>query len=76
MNLICTSMRASLLTETISLLLFLNLVSQPLNQFKPIPYVRSWLARGRRGAKDTRRKERKQEGSQANMVILWTFLEK
>lgn len=52
MNLICTPNRASLLTSTISSLLFLNLVGPPLDKFNPVPYVRSWVAKGHRTAPD------------------------
>ncbi|KAJ1099489.1 hypothetical protein NDU88_004590 [Pleurodeles waltl] len=56
MNLICTSTRASLLTETTSSLMFLNLVGPPFRRFNPIPYVQSWLAKGRGRAHDSRSK--------------------
>uniref|UniRef100_H3A4Y1 HAT C-terminal dimerisation domain-containing protein n=1 Tax=Latimeria chalumnae TaxID=7897 RepID=H3A4Y1_LATCH len=74
MNLICTPTRESMLTETISSLLLLNLVSPPLKKFNPIPYVHSWLAKGHRAADNTRSKERKHEDKQSNMEILWAFL--
>lgn len=46
MNLICTPNRGSLLIPTISSLLFLNLVGPPLDNFNPVPYVRSRVAKG------------------------------
>nr|XP_043886752.1 thrombospondin type-1 domain-containing protein 4-like [Solea senegalensis] len=61
MNLICTPKHASLLTSTISTLLFLNLVGPPLAKFNPVPYVGSWVAKGHRTATDTRSKTRKKE---------------
>ncbi|XP_069485015.1 E3 SUMO-protein ligase KIAA1586-like [Ambystoma mexicanum] len=60
MNLVCTSTRASLHTDTISSLLLINLVGPPLKKFNPIPYVNSWIAKGRRAADDPRSKERKE----------------
>lgn len=63
MNLICTATRASLHVSTIASLLFLNLVGPPLNKFNPVPYVRSWIARGHRSAIDTQSKSRNSEDS-------------
>ncbi|XP_078509084.1 E3 SUMO-protein ligase KIAA1586-like [Lissotriton helveticus] len=78
MNLICTSTRASLLTETISSLMFLNLVGPPFKRFNPIPYVQSWLAKGWRAADDTRSKARKEEDLECtrDLDCVWAFLEK
>ncbi|KAJ1184186.1 hypothetical protein NDU88_000996 [Pleurodeles waltl] len=77
MNLICTSTRASLPTETTSLM-FLNLVGPPFRRFNPNPYVQPWLAKGRRAAHDTRSKARKEEDLEctSNLDSLWAFLEK
>ncbi|XP_078504031.1 E3 SUMO-protein ligase KIAA1586-like [Lissotriton helveticus] len=78
MNLICTSTRASLVTQTISSLMFLNLVGPPFRRFNPLPYVQSWLAKGRRSADDTRSKARKEEDMEciSNLDCFWGFLEK
>ena len=76
MNLICTANRASLLTSTISSLLFLNLVGPPLAKFNPIPYVRSWVAKGHRTATDTRSKARKKEEEEnPDMLVMWGVLD-
>ncbi len=76
MNLICTPNRASLLTSTISSLLFLNLVGPPLTKFNPVPYVRLWLAKGHRAATDTRSKTRKKEEEEnPDMLVMWGVLD-
>ena len=76
MNLICTANRASLLTSTISSLLFLNLVGPPLAKFNPVPYVRSWVAKGHRTATDTRSKARKKEEEEnPDMLVMWGVLD-
>ena len=76
MNLTCTANRASLLTSTISSLLFLNLVGPPLAKFNPVPYVRSWVAKGHRTATDTRSKARKKEEEEnPDMLVMWGVLD-
>ncbi|KAL1249596.1 hypothetical protein QQF64_020601 [Cirrhinus molitorella] len=74
MNLICSANRASLHTSTISSLLFLCLVGPPLSQFNPIPYVRSWISKGHRTAKDPRSKARSRETEGKLMPVLWSIL--
>lgn len=66
-NLICTS--------TISGLLFLNLVGPALTQFNPVPYVRSWIAKGHRCVTDTRSKTRNREEAHKEMAVLWEVLD-
>ncbi|RXM90735.1 hypothetical protein EOD39_21900 [Acipenser ruthenus] len=74
MNLICISNRAALHVSTIASLLFLNLVGPPLTKFNPVPYVKSWIAKGHRSATDSQSKSRKREEGQEDMTALWTFL--
>lgn len=75
MNLIITDGRASLLTKTVSSLLFLKLNGPPLTRFDPSKYVESWLLRGRHSALDTNSKERKRgETYNENLSKLWTIL--
>ncbi|KII71888.1 hypothetical protein RF11_11886 [Thelohanellus kitauei] len=45
MNLIIPPIRASLMTKTVSSLIFITLVSPPLTFFEPSKYVDSWLLR-------------------------------
>ena len=75
MNLIFTPTRASLMTTTVSSLLFIRLVGPPLTRFDPARYVDSWLLRGRHSAIDTNSKERSRECvSDENLVKLWGLL--
>lgn len=77
MNLICTANRSSLLTSTISLLLFLCLVGPPLTMFNPILYVKSWTAKGHRKALSHRSKERsRSKEAEGSMDVLWAALNK
>jgi len=75
MNLIITPTRASLMTTTVSSLLFIRLVGPPLPRFDPTRYVDSWLLRGRHSAIDTNSKERRREYvSDENLIKLWNLL--
>lgn len=75
MNLIATPSRASLLTKTISSLLFVRLVGPPLKLFDPTKYVDSWILRGRRSAIDRNSKERNRDiATEDSLVEIWRFL--
>uniref|UniRef100_A0A8C8RJZ3 HAT C-terminal dimerisation domain-containing protein n=1 Tax=Pelusios castaneus TaxID=367368 RepID=A0A8C8RJZ3_9SAUR len=75
MNLIITSTRASLMTKTVSSLLFIRLVGPPLTFFDPSKYVDSWLLRGRHSAVDSQSRKRKRDDlSDENMRRLWKLL--
>lgn len=74
MNLICTPTRASLYTSTISHLLFLDLVGPPLTKFNPVPYVRSWVAKGHRTATDSCCKTRNREEKKQDLDAVWGVL--
>ncbi|XP_078511111.1 E3 SUMO-protein ligase KIAA1586-like [Lissotriton helveticus] len=78
LNLIYTSGRASLHTDTISSLLFLNLVGPPLTKFNPDPYVQAWIDKGRRAADDIRSKERKQTDPDSTSALdaVWALMDK
>ena len=67
MNLIITPTRASLMTTTVSSLLFIRLVGPPLPRFDPTRYVDSWLLRGRHSAS-------REDLSDENLVKLWNLL--
>jgi len=58
MNLIVSPTRNQLAVATVSSLLFAKLVGPPLKEFKPNPYVSSWLAMGKHDADDTNSKAR------------------
>ncbi|XP_069476319.1 E3 SUMO-protein ligase KIAA1586-like [Ambystoma mexicanum] len=53
MNLIASPSRASLHVATISSCLWLKLNGPPVKAFKPLSFVKSWLAKGRRTAEET-----------------------
>jgi hypothetical protein len=60
-NLIVTGTRAALHVNPTYGLMLLKLVEPSLTRFDPATYVRSWLAKGRYGALDTKSKCRGQE---------------
>jgi hypothetical protein len=74
-NLTCTSTHVSLHTSTISGQLFLDLIGPPLTKFNPVPYVRSWIAKGHRCVTDIRSKTRNEEKTHKEMAVLWKVLE-
>ena len=77
MNLICSDNRASLLPSTISSLLFLCLVGPSLTRFNPVPYVRSWIAKGHRTALDTMCRDRSRSmEARGSMAAVWAILDK
>ena len=56
-----------------SSLLFLNLVGPPLAKFNPVPYERTWVAKGHRTATDTRKRKRREENP--DMLMMWSVLD-
>ena len=72
MNLIITPTRASLMTKTVSALLFIRMVGPPLTYFDPTKYVDSWLLRGKHSALNSQSKKRNRDDlSDENMRKLW-----
>lgn len=74
MNLIVTPTRSSLLTKTLSNLLFIKLVGPPLTYFDPKIYVRSWLAKGKHSALDSQSRSRSAKVYDENMEKIWNLL--
>lgn len=74
MNLINTPTRNKLDVSTMSALMFAKAVGPPLRRFKPISYVKSWLAKGSRSADDLNSKVRKEVVEDSNYEQLWGFL--
>ncbi|KII65997.1 hypothetical protein RF11_15812 [Thelohanellus kitauei] len=75
MNLIIPPIRASLMTKTVSSLIFIRLVGPPLTFFDPSKYVDWWLLRGRHSAVDSQsRKRNRDDLSDENMRKLWNLL--
>ena len=70
MNLIITPTRASLLTRTVSALLYIRLVGPPLRRFDPTRYVDSWILSGRRSAVTTNSKKRSRDI--LSVMTTWT----
>ena len=52
MNIISTPLRTCLAVKHISALFFISIAGPPLNRWQPLPYVKSWLAKGRHAATD------------------------
>jgi len=50
MNLVCTSLRSRLSVKHMSSLMFIGLSGPPLALWKPLPFVKAWLALNRRDA--------------------------
>ncbi len=48
MNIVCTPLRSTLTVAHISSLLFISMVGPPVVQWNPMPYVKTWIAKGRR----------------------------
>ena len=75
MNLIITPTRASLLTRTVSALLYIRLVGPPLRRFDPTRYVDSWILSGQRSAVTTNSKKRSRDlECDDNLDEIWKFL--
>ncbi|QQP35916.1 Uncharacterized protein FKW44_020863 [Caligus rogercresseyi] len=53
MNTIITEYKSKLTTKNAANFLFISTVGSPNNQWDPLPYVNTWLAKGRRAAHST-----------------------
>lgn len=72
MNLTVSSTRNSLAIPTVSSLMFLKLVGPPLEQFQPLPFVKSWLAKGNHAATDVNsRTVHHQDDTHTEMSPVW-----
>ena len=75
MNLIVSPTRNQLAVATVSSLLFAKLVGPPLKEFKPSPYVSSWLAMGKHDADDTNSMARDADAVvDGSYKCVWKFL--
>ena len=78
MNLTVSDTRSSLAIPTVSSLMFLKLVAvgPPLHQFQPLPYVKSWLAKGHHAATDINSiaHQDKQDDKETEMSTVWKFV--
>ena len=50
MNIVCTPLRSRLTVKHLSSLMFVSLTGPPLRVWKPLPFVKAWLASNKRGA--------------------------
>ena len=75
MNVICSPLRTSLTAAHISFLIFISAVGPPLHVWKPLPYVQSWLDRGRQAATDLAKSKAPKPGSDSDeRKALWNCL--
>lgn len=74
MNLVCTPLRSRLTVSHMSSLLFISLTGPPLSDFKPIPYVKSWLAAKRRDATCVQCPTVRDELIDSTMQSIWRIL--
>lgn len=74
MNIICTSLRSTITISHLSSLMLISIVGPPLPNFDCLPYVRSWLAQGRRDANSTAGPSRKLAVRVTNELALWSLL--
>jgi len=76
MNIVCSPLRSKLTIKHMSSLLFISCVRPPLTTWQPHEYVRSWLAKGRRDADDSRCPRRKQGDptDDQSMKQIWHLL--
>jgi len=65
MNIICTPFRTCLAVEHISAL------GPPVNQWQPLPYVQSWLAKGRHAATDLGKVKSVKPCPEESHIALW-----
>jgi len=74
MNSLLTSRRSSLHVTTLSSLLFLKMVGPSLEQFQPLQYVKSWLAKGHHAASDIGCKTHSPDSSTGDLAVIWKSL--
>lgn len=74
MNLIIRPMTDSLMTKTVSSLLFLKIVGHPLISFYPAKYVNSWLLQKCHSATDTRKERSWNTVLDEKLIKPWNFL--
>lgn len=75
MNIVCGPLRSRLTVAHMSALMFISLTGPPLMLWKPMPYVKSWLALNRRDATSTQGPQKKQLVSDDPvMCSMWRIL--
>ncbi|XP_050058365.1 E3 SUMO-protein ligase KIAA1586-like [Aphis gossypii] len=75
MNEIVSSKRSLLTSDHISSLAFINCTGPPVNNFKPLPYIKTWLVSGKRSAIEENCPKRLKVNDKTYKSI-WSCLEK
>ena len=75
MNNIIYDKRNSLLTETTSHLMTINLMGKSVENFDAVPYVKLWLQQGHHMATDKRVKEPVPISASKNQKLIWQLLD-
>jgi len=75
MNLVCTNLRSRLSAKHTSSLMFIALSGPPLALWKPLPFVKSWLALHRRDALCTKGPSKAESKTHnASLLSLWNAM--
>jgi hypothetical protein len=75
MNIICSPLRSTVTVKHISQLMFVGLVGPPLDLWKPLPYVKAWLQKGRRDATSSACMTRRLANTElTNKMQLWNII--
>ncbi|KAJ4930984.1 hypothetical protein JOQ06_025285 [Pogonophryne albipinna] len=74
MNNIITEYRSKLTTKNAANLLFISSVGPPCRQWDPLPYVKTWLGKGRRAAHSTSCMARRYTEEESYFSPLWKML--
>ena len=78
MNLICTPTRSKVSVKHMSSLMLISIAGPPLEEWCPMTYVKTWLAKGRHAATDlgkTRAKDEKVNKIPPGRQALWNALQ-
>ncbi|KAL5243637.1 hypothetical protein ACI65C_011047 [Semiaphis heraclei] len=75
MNEVVSSKRSLLTSDHISSLAFINCTGPPVNNFKPLPYIKTWLVSGKRSAIEENCPKRLKVNDKTYKSI-WSCLEK
>ena len=71
MNIICTPLRTCLSVHHIASLLFISMVGPPLAVWQPLPYVKSWLSKGRHAATDSGKAKGAKSSPSESQTAVW-----
>ena len=76
MNIVCTSLRSRLSVKHMSSLMFISLSCSPLSLWKPLSFVKSWIASNRRQAtsREGPCKANASSSSDCRLVSLWNVM--